>query len=140
MRSINATQNANVFRYVAFRSRPMPRSSLGDKSMTNAQRQARYRAAGVAARPVIHCRRAADPRSRARRWHEAVAELGALQANMPLGSTLSRKPCATALPARRCRRSSISISTISSPSSSHADTDATKPLAIASANLGTGHA
>jgi hypothetical protein len=48
--------------------------------MTNAQRQARYRAARTAARPVIHYRRASDRRSRARRWHEAVAELGALQA------------------------------------------------------------
>ena len=57
----------------------MPRRTLGDKPMTNAERQARYRAR-VAARPVIHYRRAADRRSRAQRWRDAVAELVALQA------------------------------------------------------------
>jgi hypothetical protein len=57
----------------------MPRPPLGDKPMTNAERQARHRAARDAARPVIHYRRAADRRSRARRWHEAVAVLLALQ-------------------------------------------------------------
>ena len=57
----------------------MPRPPLGDKPMTNAERQARHRAARAAARPVIHYRRAADRRSRARRWHDAVAVLLALQ-------------------------------------------------------------
>jgi len=57
----------------------MPRSTLGDKPMTNAERQARYRAR-VAARPVIHYRRAADRRSRTQRWRDAVAELVTLQA------------------------------------------------------------
>ena len=58
----------------------MPRTTFGDKPMTNAQRQARYRLARAAARPVIHYRRAADRRSRAQRWRDAVAELVALQA------------------------------------------------------------
>ena len=57
----------------------MPRTTLGDKPMTNAQRQARYRLARAAARPVIPYRRAADRRSRAQRWRDAVAELVALQ-------------------------------------------------------------
>ena len=57
----------------------MPRTPLGDRPMTNAERQARHRAARAAARPVIHYRRAADRRSRARRWHDAVAVLLALQ-------------------------------------------------------------
>ena len=57
----------------------MPRRTLGDKPMTNAERQARYRAR-VAARPVIHYRRAAARRSRTQRWRDAVAELVALQA------------------------------------------------------------
>ena len=57
----------------------MPRRTLGDKPMTNAERQARYRAR-VAAPPVIHYRRAADRRSRTQRWRDAVAELVALQA------------------------------------------------------------
>ena len=58
----------------------MPRTTLGDKPMTNAQRQARYRLARAAARPVIHYRRAADRRSRAQRWRDPVAALIALQA------------------------------------------------------------
>jgi len=45
--------------------------------MTNAERQARYRAARAADLPVIHYRRTADRRSRA---HDAVAALLALQA------------------------------------------------------------
>jgi hypothetical protein len=48
--------------------------------MTNAERQARHRAAHPAAQPVIRYRRAADHRSRAQRWRDAVAELVALQA------------------------------------------------------------
>ena len=43
--------------------------------MTDAERQARYRAARAAGAPVIRTRRPADHRSRARRWHDAVAEL-----------------------------------------------------------------
>jgi hypothetical protein len=58
----------------------MPRKPLGDRPLTNAERQARYPAARATARPVIHYRRAADRRSRARRWHDAVAVLLALQA------------------------------------------------------------
>jgi hypothetical protein len=58
----------------------MPRKLLGDGPMTNAERQARHRAARAAALPVIHYRRAADGRSRAQRWHEAVAALLVLQA------------------------------------------------------------
>lgn len=44
---------------------------LGDKPMTAVERQAPHRAARAAARPVIHYRRAADHRSRIRRWHDA---------------------------------------------------------------------
>jgi hypothetical protein len=58
----------------------MPRRTLGGKPMTNAERQARYRTARAAARPVIHYRRAVDRRSRAQRWRDAVAELVTLQA------------------------------------------------------------
>ena len=58
----------------------MPRTPPGDKPMTNAERQARHRAARAAAVPVIRYRRAADHRSRAQRWHDTVAALIALQA------------------------------------------------------------
>jgi N-acetyl-gamma-glutamylphosphate reductase len=58
----------------------MPRPPLGDKPMTNAERQARYRGARVAAGPVVRYRRPADHRSRAQRWRDAVNVLLALQA------------------------------------------------------------
>ena len=58
----------------------MPRKPLGDRPMTNAERQARYRAARAVARPVIHYRKAGDRRGRVRRWHDAVAVLLTLQA------------------------------------------------------------
>ena len=58
----------------------MPRKSIGERAMTDAERQARHRAVRAAGAPVIRTRRAVDQRSRARRWHDAVAELTALQA------------------------------------------------------------
>jgi hypothetical protein len=58
----------------------MPRKPIGDKAMTDAERQARYRAARAADVPVGRIRRPADQRSRARCWHDAVAELTKLQA------------------------------------------------------------
>ena len=64
----------------------MPRPSIGDKAMTDAERQARYRAARAAGTPVIHTPPPTDPRvksvgrSRARRWHDTGTALTALQA------------------------------------------------------------
>jgi hypothetical protein len=58
----------------------MPRKPIGKTAMTDAERQARYRAARAADAPVIRTRRPADHRGRARRWHDAVAELTHLQA------------------------------------------------------------
>jgi lysophospholipase L1-like esterase len=58
----------------------MPRKPIGQNAMTDAERQARYRAARAVGAPVIRTRRPTDHRSRARRWHDAVAELMALQA------------------------------------------------------------
>ena len=57
----------------------MPRKSIGDTAMTDAERQARCRAARIAGKPAIRTRRPADHRSRARRWRDAVAELTDLQ-------------------------------------------------------------
>ena len=59
----------------------MPRQPIGEKPLTNAERQARYRAARAAGLPATRTRRPADHRSRARRWHDTVAELLALQAD-----------------------------------------------------------
>lgn len=51
-------------------------------SLTNAERQARYRARRQSPEPsiVIRTRRPVDRRPRPRRWHDAVAELLELQA------------------------------------------------------------
>ena len=50
----------------------MPRKSIGKTAMTDAERQARYRAARAAGAPVIRIRRPADHRSRAKRWTSHV--------------------------------------------------------------------
>ncbi|MDQ2803237.1 MAG: hypothetical protein M3Y41_11320 [Pseudomonadota bacterium] len=57
----------------------MSRKPIGERAMTDAERQARYRAARATDAPVIRMRRPADHRSRARRWHDAVGELTTLQ-------------------------------------------------------------
>ena len=54
----------------------MPRKPIGETAMTDAERQARCRAAG---KPAIRMHRPADHRSRARPWCDAVAELTDLQ-------------------------------------------------------------
>ena len=53
----------------------MPRKSVGETAMTDAERQARYRAAQAAGKPVIRVRRALDHRGRPRRWNDNVAGL-----------------------------------------------------------------
>jgi hypothetical protein len=49
--------------------------------MTDAERQARHRAARAAGALVIRIRRPPDHRGRARRWHDAVAQPMELQAH-----------------------------------------------------------
>jgi hypothetical protein len=48
---------------------------IGETAMTDAQRQARYRAARATGRPVIRTRRPTDHRSRVKRWNDNVAGL-----------------------------------------------------------------
>jgi len=55
------------------------RKPLGDKALTPAERQARYREAHKDGAPRLRYRKPADRRSRAQRWREAVAELVTLQ-------------------------------------------------------------
>lgn len=57
----------------------MPRKPIGQTVMTDAERQARYRAAHATGALVFRTRRPADHRSRAQRWRDAVAELTRLQ-------------------------------------------------------------
>ncbi len=56
------------------------RKPLGDKAMTATERQARFREAHVDGAPQVRYRKPIYRRSRSRRWHDAVAELVALQA------------------------------------------------------------
>jgi hypothetical protein len=58
-------------------SKPGPKPT-GQRALTSAERQARYRARHTAAM-VIRYRRPTDRRSRPQRWRDAVAELIALQ-------------------------------------------------------------
>ena len=58
----------------------MPRKSIGENPMTDAERQARRRAARAAGVPAIRIQRPADHRSRARRWNDGVAGLVEMQA------------------------------------------------------------
>ena len=58
----------------------MPAKAIGERAMTDAERQARYRAARASGAPAIRIRRPADHRSRACRWKDVVAELTKLQA------------------------------------------------------------
>ena len=71
----------------------MPCKPLGDRPLTNAERQARHRAARAASRPVIRYRPAVDRRSRAQRWRDAVAELVTLQSEYAaMVRGIARKP------------------------------------------------
>ena len=82
----------------------MPRKPIGERAMTDAERQARYRAARATGTPVVRTRRPTDHRSRAQRWNDAVAELVALQAQYAvwlraIPSNLQDSPIADALQA-----------------------------------------
>ena len=61
---------------------PSGRKPDGDAALSNAERQARYRLRHQVEQPAPGARthRAVDRRSRPGRWHDAVAELLALQA------------------------------------------------------------
>ena len=63
---------------------PRGRQPEGETTLSNAERQARYRARHKDDRPSpvirVRYRRPADRRSRPQRWDDAVAELLALQA------------------------------------------------------------
>ena len=57
----------------------MPRRSIGETAMSDAERQARYRATRAAGKPAIHLRRPADRRSLARQWSDGIAALATAQ-------------------------------------------------------------
>jgi hypothetical protein len=53
----------------------MPRKLIGETAMTDAERQARYRAARASGVPIVRIRRPADHRGRAQRWTDHVTGL-----------------------------------------------------------------
>ena len=68
----------------------MPRKSIGETAMTDAERQARYRAARALGTPIIRTRRPADHRSRARRWTDHVT--GLVEAQIEFAAWLDSLP------------------------------------------------
>ena len=91
-------------RYVTEVRLPKDRKPDAAPALTNAERQARYRARRQAlqANHVVRYRRPADRRSRPQHWHDAVAELLAIQAEYAvwcdtLPDSLSDTPTAEAL-------------------------------------------
>ena len=64
---------------------PRGRTPEGEHPLSNAERQARYRARRKADQtaPVVRCWRPVDRRSRSQRWNDLVAGLLALQAEYP---------------------------------------------------------
>ena len=99
--------NLTAMRYVTkATAMPTGRKPDGDHAMSNAERQARYRArrstASIAAPIAVRSHRSADRRNRPQRWRAAVAELCALQAEYAawltaLPETLQDSPTAQAL-------------------------------------------
>jgi hypothetical protein len=68
----------------------MPRKPIGETAMTDAERQARYRAARAASKPVIRIRRPGDHRGRARRWTDHVT--GLVEAQVEFAEWLDSLP------------------------------------------------
>jgi hypothetical protein len=68
----------------------MPRKPIAETAMTDAERQARYRAARAAGKPVIRIRRALDHRGRARRWTDHVT--GLVEAQVEFAEWLDSLP------------------------------------------------
>jgi hypothetical protein len=68
----------------------VPRKSIGVTAMTDAERQARYRAPRAAGAPVVRTGRPADHRGRARRWNDDLA--GLVDAQAEYAAWLDRGP------------------------------------------------
>jgi hypothetical protein len=95
----------------------MPAKAIAERAMTDAERQARYRAARAtehakegSGAPVIRTRRPVDHRSRARRWNDTVAELMKLQAEYDAWLQNLPETSRTPRPPKHCARSANSTS------------------------------
>ena len=88
----------------------MPRKLIGETAMTDAERQARYRAARASGAPIVRTRRPADHRGRARRWTDHVTGLVKEQVEFMAWLDSLPENFRTARPPRRCERSANLIS------------------------------
>jgi hypothetical protein len=106
---------------------PRGRRPDGENALTGAERQARYRANQQARQgmPTIRHRRSPDRRTRPQRWHDAVAELIALQAEYAAWADALPDGLRDTATAEVLQASSSSISKPSPISCRHADTVAT---------------
>jgi hypothetical protein len=105
----------------------MGRKPEGEAALTGAERQARYRARHDDAHVIPDRQPAKTPSaSRPQRWHAAVNDCSPCRPKMQPGSTLCRKPPATARPGKHCRPMSSSIWTRSPRSGHHAALAATR--------------
>src|SRR4051812_38553054 len=68
----------------------MPRKSIGEIAMTDAERQARYRAARAIGVPIVRTRRPTDHRGRAKRWTDHVT--GLVEAQVEFAAWLDSLP------------------------------------------------
>ena len=85
----------------------------GNKAMTAAERQARFRATHANRAPRIRYRSPVDRRSRAQRWHAAVAELITLRDDYRTWRLRCRRTLRQARRRKRCARPVILIYPIS---------------------------
>ena len=109
----------------------MPRKPIGERPMTDAERQARCRAARESGTPAVRIRRPLDHRSRAKRWRDAVSELTTLQGHYAawleaLPENLQDSATAEALHAI-CDLDLTELQAIVPPAAS-AETDPRRPL------------
>ena len=88
----------------------MPRKPIGERPMTDAERQARCRAARESGTPAVRIRRPLDHRSRAKRWRDAVAELTTLQGQYAAWLEALPENLQDSATAETCRRSATSTS------------------------------
>ena len=89
------------------RTMPRGRKPEGEQALSNAERQARYRAAHADGepKPKIKYRKPADRRTRPQRWRDAVAELVDIQADCQMWLDAVPENLGKARRRRRCARS-----------------------------------
>ena len=109
----------------------MPRKSIGERAMTDAERQARYRAARARHTGSPHAARARSSRPRPA-LGDAISELTTLQGQYAAWLEACRTTFRTVRPPRHCGRSAISTSLNSRRSYHRAASAGTDPRNVCS--------